>query len=125
MGRMTGAPCTTVAETLPEGVLVPCRMHVGNAAASAGGKMRRTSPAKLSGLYVVGGRALLGVVSALIYELNSVRSVPELWTWRMLYRSLYLASGFRYALAAFASLLLGLYWPTGLPTDVRPCMHTL
>ena len=64
MGRMTGAPCTTVADALPDGVLVPCRMQVGNAAASAGGKMRRTSPAKLSGLYVVGGRASLGVLGS-------------------------------------------------------------
>lgn len=53
-GKMTGAPWTTDADTLPVGVFVPCLMHMGKAADRAGGRMNRTSPAKLSGLYVVG-----------------------------------------------------------------------
>ena len=75
---MTGAPWTTDADALPVGVLVPCLMHMGKAAARAGGRMNRTSPAKLSGLYVVGA---IGVFCCwtLWSVVNVLPATPELW----------------------------------------------
>ena len=38
-GSMTLEPSSAVADTLPVGVLVPARMHMGKEAARAGGRM--------------------------------------------------------------------------------------
>ena len=53
-GRIAGEPSTAVADTLPLGVLVPARTHMGKDAARAGGRMNWISEGKMSGLYVVG-----------------------------------------------------------------------
>ena len=57
-GKMTLEPSTAVADTLPLGVVVPALTHMGNEAASAGGRINWISEANDCGLYVVGFRVV-------------------------------------------------------------------